>query len=424
MATKKTATTTSNINPIVAAIPVAGVANTTKIAASAPNSAITIPPAMTEAFTPKPKPVVPKTSIEQVGPLGGLSSGAIAGVFAPKGYDDKGNPTGITGTTATGADALVASGGTLASGSNNPPPPPPGGPADISQETRDAFEELGMLLKGWGLESLADTYTRLMVSGKTAAQALTMLKYSKDIDPATGQPYNAAYTKRFAGNAARIAGGMNAYDERTYLTIENAYEETLQRYGLSNMISTDRAANQAKYADYMGKGIAPTEFAGRIQLVADRVINMDKDIKDTFKAYYPSLTDTDLVTYFLNPKETMPVLEAKVQAAEIGGAAKAQSLNVSEARAMELSKFGINLPTARTGYGKVAEALPTGKKLSDIYGEEGISYTQQVAEDEYLKENAQAKLKRNRLASKERAMFSGQSGTDSNSLQRGYSSAF
>jgi hypothetical protein len=435
MAIKKTAKTkprtdaVNSVGPLggLAAGVIAGVNTAPRTPAPAPNSAITMPPAMTEAFTPKPKPVVPKTSIEQVGPLGGLSSGAIAGVFAPKGYDDKGNPTGITGTTATGADALVASGGTLASGSNNPPPPPPpppGGPADISQETRDAFEELGMLLKGWGLESLADTYTRLMVSGKTPTEALTMLKYSKEIDPATGQPYNAAYTKRFAGNAARIAGGMNAYDERTYLTIENAYEETLQRYGLSNMISTDRAANQAKYADYMGKGIAPTEFASRIQLVADRVINMDKDIKDTFKAYYPSLTDTDLVTYFLNPKETMPVLQAKVQAAEIGGAAKAQGIGVDQARAMELSKFGIDLGTARTGYGKVAEALPVGQKLSDIYAEEKIGYTQQVAEDEYLKQDAQAKLKRNRLASKERAMFSGQSGTDSNSLQRGYSSAF
>jgi hypothetical protein len=413
MAIKKTAKTkprtdaVNSVGPLggLAAGVIAGVNTAPRTPAPAPNSAITMPPAMTEAFTPKPNPVVPKSSIEQVGPLGGLGAGVVGGVQAPIGYTETGAP--ITQPVAP------------------VPPVPPVPPVnDISTETKDAFEELGMLLKGWGLESLADTYTRLMVSGKTPTEALTMLKYSKEIDPATGQPYNAAYTKRFAGNAARIAGGMNAYDERTYLTIENAYEETLQRYGLSNMISTDRAANQAKYADYMGKGIAPTEFASRIQLVADRVINMDKDIKDTFKAYYPSLTDTDLVTYFLNPKETMPVLQAKVQAAEIGGAAKAQGIGVDQARAMELSKFGIDLGTARTGYGKVAEALPVGQKLSDIYAEEKIGYTQQVAEDEYLKQDAQAKLKRNRLASKERAMFSGQSGTDSNSLQRGYSSAF
>lgn len=341
-----------------------------------------------------PKPVAPRTA----------SSGGQLGLEDLRGKSGAAGTVGAAGATGGGGSSTETK--------------------DINPEIRDAFEDLGMTLKSWGLEGLADTYTRLMVSGKTAAQALTMLKYSKEIDPATGQPYNAAYTKRFAGNAGRIANGMNAYDERTYIEIENAYEETLSRYGLRNMISTDRAANQVKWADYMTKGIAPTEFASRIQLVADRVINMDQNIKDTFKAYYPSITDTDLVTYFLNPKETMPVLEAKVQAAEIGGAAKAQGLGVGEARAMELSKFGVDLKTARSGYGQVAEALPVGKKLSDIYGEEGISYTQQVAEDEYLKQDAQAKLKRNRLASKERAMFMGQSGADSNSLQRGYSSAF
>jgi hypothetical protein len=391
MAIKKTVTTTSNVNPVAAAIPVAGVVNTPRTPTPAPNSAATMPPAMNAKGAPKPQ-IKAANDYLNLGPLGGLGAGVVAGV---------------TGAATSSAGSQ----------SGNPP-------QDISPETRDAFEDLGMILKGWGLEGLADTYTRLMVSGKTAAQALTMLKYSKEIDPATGLPYNAAYTKRFAGNAGRVAAGMNAYDERTYLEVENAYEETLSRYGLRNMISTDRAANQAKYADYMTKGIAPTEFASRIQLVADRVINMDKDIKDTFKAYYPSLTDTDLVTYFLNPKETMPVLQAKVQAAEIGGAAKAQGLGVSETRAMELSKFGVDLKDARTGYAEVAEALPVGKKLSSIYGEEGIAYTQQVAEDEYLKQDAQAKLKRNRLASKERAMFMGESGADSNSLQRGYSSAF
>lgn len=327
-----------------------------------------------------------------LGPLGGLGAGVVAGVT---GASAGGNPSGGTDTTYK-----------------------------PTREDMDAFEELGLILKGWGLEALADTYGRLMAMGKTAGQALTILKYDKTIDPVTGQPYNAAYAKRFAGNAARVAAGMNAYDEATYLEVENAYEETLSRYGLRNMISPDRAVNQAKYADYMAKGIAPTEFAGRIQAVADNVINADADVKAQFKAFYPSLTDTDLVSYFLNPKETLPVLQAKVRAAEIGGAAATQKLDITEARAMELGKFGVDRKDAITGFSQVAEALPTGKKLSDIYAEEKIGYTQQVAEDEYLKQDAQAKLKRNRLASKERAMFMGESGANSNSLQRGYSSAF
>ena len=281
---------------------------------------------------------------------------------------------------------------------------------DISPETRDAFEDLGMTLKGWGLEELAATYTQLMVEGKSAAQALTILKYSKEINPSTGLPYNAEYTKRFAGNAARIAGGMNAYDERTYLAVENTYEETLRLNGLGNMISTDRAVNQAKYADYMAKGIAPTEFGQRIELVSERVMNMDPNTKAQFKAYYPSLTDIDLVSYFLNPKETLPILKNKVTAAEIGAVAGAAKYGIGEARAMDLAQFGVTRADALTGYQNIAEAVPTGTKLSNVYAEENIQYGQTAAEDDFLKQNAQAKLKRNRLASKERASFEGSAG--------------
>jgi hypothetical protein len=406
MAIKKTAKTkprTDAVNSVgpqggLAAGVIAGVNTARRTPAPAPNSAITMPPAMTEAFTPKPNPVVPKTSIEQVGPQGGLQAGVVAGVKAPSGYTGTGQP--ITQPVVT------------------PPVVPADDPYKPTREDIDAFEELGLILKSYGLEGLADTYGRLMAMGKTAGQALTILKYDKTIDPVTGQPYNAAYAKRFAGNAARVAAGMNAYDEGTYLEVENAYEETLRRYGLSNMISPDRSVNQAKFADYMGKGIAPTEFAGRIQSVADDVINADPDVKAQFKTFYPSITDADLVSYFLDPKQTLPVLQTKVRAAEIGGAATSQDLGITEARAMELGKFGVSRKEAVAGFSQVAEALPTGKKLSDIYAEEKIGYTQQVAEDEYLKQDAQAKLKRNRLASKERAMFAGESGVGSGSLTR------
>ena len=65
---------------------------------------------------------------------------------------------------------------------------------------------------------------------------------------------------------------------------------------------------------------------------------------------------------------------------------------------------------AQRDYSTIAEVLPTGQKLGNIYGEEKIAYTQATAEDEYIKQDAAAKLKRNRLASKERASFEGSAG--------------
>jgi hypothetical protein len=292
------------------------------------------------------------------------------------------------------------------------------GKVEISAEFRDAFEGLKNLFTQYGLGSLSGTITQLMEKGLTPAEATTALKYDKGINPSTGKPWNDAYTKRFAGNAARVAKGLNAYDEATYRNIEDSYEETLKRYGLGNMISMNREANQATWASYMANDLAAPEFADRIKEVSTGVLNMDAATKSQWKTYYPSLTDNDIVAYFLDPKQTLPILEEKVKAAQIGAVAGTAGYGITKERAQEFAQFGVTREGALTGYQEVAGAVPTGKKLGGIYGEEKIEYGQTQAEDEFIKNDAQAKLKRNRLASKERAMFSGSSGVDSGSLSK------
>jgi hypothetical protein len=288
----------------------------------------------------------------------------------------------------------------------------------ISAETRDAFEGLKILFTQYGLGELSSTIEQMMQKGLTPSEATTALKYDKSINPATGQPWNAAYTKRFAGNAARVAKGLNAYDEATYLDVENSYEETLRRYGLGNMISTNREANQAKWASYMANDLAAPEFATRIKEVSDGVLNMDAATKSQWKTYYPSLTDSDIVAYFLDPKQTMPMLEEKVKAAQVGAVAGAAGYGITRERAEEFAKFGVSREGALTGYQNVATVLPSTSKQADIYNEESIQYNQTDAENEFLKKNPQAELKRNRLASKERASFQARSGVSGDTLNK------
>jgi hypothetical protein len=293
-----------------------------------------------------------------------------------------------------------------------------GNPLGTIKQNPDAFDEMSSILRQWGLESLAETYAQLMVEGLTDKQAINKLKYDKTINPANGKPYNEAYTIRFAGNAARAAKGLNVYDEATYLDVENQYNDTLTKYGLSNMIKPKASEKQAQFAGYMANDIAPPEFAERIKNVSERVLNMDPAIKAQFQAYYPSLNNTDLISYFLDPKETLPVLKDKITAAEIGAVAGQAQYSINQARAMDLAQFGVTREQALAGYQDIAEAVPTGTKLSGIYGEEGIQYGQTAAENEFLKQDAQAKLKRNRLASKERASFEGSAGTMSSSFKK------
>lgn len=296
--------------------------------------------------------------------------------------------------------AVVSTGGT-------PIPLVTTGKSDFDQ---DAFGKLMGQLNQWNLGTLSGVITQLLSQGLSYDSVLTKIKYDSSINPTTNKPYNADYNIRFSGNVQRMTKGLNVIDEREYLANEDSYAQTLKQYGLSNLLSTDRTKNQSKFAQYIANDTAPDEFKDRIDLAVTRITNMDPAIMANFKQFYPQVNKTDLISYFLEPEETLDVLKTKVTASEIGAAANQQGLSVGGARAEEFAKMGQTYAGAQRDYSTIAEVLPTGQKLGSIYGEEGITYTQATAEDEYIKQDANAKLKRNRLASKERASFEGSAG--------------
>jgi hypothetical protein len=277
--------------------------------------------------------------------------------------------------------------------------------ANISIETRDAFAILESTFRAYGLEELVNQIKDYMERGLGSEQASLELKNSQ------------VYKDRFRGNELRRAAGLNVISEAEYLNLENSYNETLRSYGLQGYFGLDKKAARLKMADIIGNDIAATEFKDRIDTVVTRVNNADPLIKSTLKSFY-NINDTDLIGYFLNPKENMPKLQEKVTAAEIGSAAIGQGLISNVTSAEALAKLGITRGKAVEGYGIIAETLPTSEKLSKIYGEEGITYTQTTAEEEVFKGLASAERKRKQLASREFAAFGGGSGVGKTSLGR------
>lgn len=279
---------------------------------------------------------------------------------------------------------------------------------NVSDATRDAFAMLTDLFRSYGLEGLAGEIADYMKQGLTSNEALIKLKTNP----------NGAYAKRFAGNFTRIKNGLNAISEAEYINLENSYANTLKAYGLGNMVSTNRDDNYKKFAEYIAGDISAVEFKDRVDTVVTRVQNADPSIKSTLKQFYPELNDADLVGYFLNPKDNLPKLQEKVTASEIGAAAKYYNMGTDVTAATDLAKYGVDQKTAREGYSTIAGVLPTATKLGDIYGETGVKYAQKEAEAEVFKGNQDAATKRKRLASMERAAFSGSSGTGASSLGR------
>jgi LysM repeat protein len=279
---------------------------------------------------------------------------------------------------------------------------------DTSKDTRDAFALLTSTFALYGLDELAPVIAGYMKQGLTSNEAIIELRQNK------------TYQTRFAGNTARTTAGLNALSEGEYLALEDSYSETLRAYGQQTLLGTDKKTRQAKMATIIGADISPVEFKDRVSTVVTRVENADPLVKSTLRDFY-KITDTDLVSYFLNPTENLPKLQEKVTAAEIGSAALAQGgLTTDMTSAESLAKFGVDLATARKGYSTISEVLPTATKLSQIYNEENIQYNQKVAEEEVFKGLASAQRKRTQLAEKEIASFQGSSGVGAAGLSTTY----
>jgi hypothetical protein len=252
----------------------------------------------------------------------------------------------------------------------------------------------------YGLGSLAESVEALILNGTPKSEATLKLR-------ATEQ-----YQVRFAGNTQRLASGKNLYDESTYLALENDFQTSFEAYGQKALLGNTRESAQAMFAEYIGSDKSPTEIKDRIRLAVDEVSNR-KDIRSEFQKFFPEITDSDLVSYFLKPKETLSALNAKVRVAQIGSAASAQGLNASLTTATDLEQLGLTEQQARTGYQRVATDLPTIEKLGDI---DKTDIGQTTAENAYLKGLASEQRKIDKAAERERNRYAQSSGMNKVSL--------
>jgi len=270
----------------------------------------------------------------------------------------------------------------------------------ITEKRVSAFQTLKEEFEKYGLGSLVESVRALVLNGTPKSEAVLKLR-------ATPQ-----YQLRFAGNKIRLAEGKNLYDESTYLALENDFQSSFEAYGQKALLGSTRESAQAMFSEYIGSDKSPTEIKDRIRLAVDEVSNR-KDIRAEFQKYFPEITDSDLVSYFLKPKETLSTLNSKVRVAQIGSAASAQGLNANLTTATDLEQLGLTEQQARTGYQRVATDLPGIEKLGAI---DNMNIGQTTAENAYLKGLASEQRKIDQAAQRERNRFAQSSGMNKVSL--------
>lgn len=305
---------------------------------------------------------------------------------------------GAASSAATSADANAAYQATIAKQAAD---------AAARASRQSAYDLLAQQFRQYGLESLVTPLRGLIEENISPAEFAIRLENTD------------AYKRRFAANQERIKSGLRALSPAEYIGLEDQYQSIMRQYGLpASYYTKGDLGIQEGFNKLLAGDVSAAELEDRIATAQSRVINANPEVKTALKQFYPDITDADILSYTLDPTKALTDIKRKVTAAEIGGAALSQGLKTAATTAEQLAQYGVNKQQAQQGYQAIAEFLPTGEKLSQIYGES--PYTQQQAEQEIfnLASSAEAAKKRRRLAQLEQAAFSGSSGMSGGALSR------
>ena len=264
---------------------------------------------------------------------------------------------------------------------------------------RDAFMAINALFKTYNLESLAGKIFDYVKNGYSADTISILLQDTKE------------YKDRFSGNEARKAAGMPVLSPGEYLSIESSYRQIMSSAGLPpGFYDTPR-----DFSDFIAKDMSAQELQSRVDMATQATILAPPMYREALKRV--GLGEGDMIAVFLDEQRAMPFLTKAVATAAIGAEALKQGLEFDVQYAGDLATSGLSAEQARQGYSQIGQELETMKNLGSIYGEQ---YGQREAEEAILGGKAGAIKKRGKLASQERAQFSGAAGAARGGLaQRG-----
>jgi hypothetical protein len=267
---------------------------------------------------------------------------------------------------------------------------------------QDAYQKLYDEFNALGLGALVSDAKDLLMKATSVSAMPDALRNTQ------------AYKQRFSANDARIAKGLTALSPAQYLAKEDAYQNLMRNYGLpASYYTPGQYGKQEGFDKLLANDVSAVELEDRIATAQQRVLNSNPEVLQALKQFYPDINNADILAYTLDPQNGLDNIHRKVTAAEIGGAALAQGLQANGGTAESLAGYGITKAQAQQGYQNVAQMVPRGSQLADIYGQ--TPYTQGTAEAEVFNTAgaADAANKRKKLTALEQASFSGSSGVGS-----------
>jgi len=225
------------------------------------------------------------------------------------------------------------------------------------------------------------------------------------------------YKARFPGMDALSKKGM-AISEAEYISNERAYLQVLSAAGFEKIYGT-----RADYARFMTSEVSPQELSSRVQIAKDYV-NMvaPSSVKEQLRTLY-GMTNDEMAAYMLDTsegkKQSLAALESeytrRVGQANVGGAAQDVGFGLSVPLRDQIASMGYDYNRSAAGLSQVRVQENPYRRLGQLYGVQ-TSTDELVQETFGLGGGAETATKKRKLASRERAAFSGTSALGQSSL--------
>lgn len=278
-------------------------------------------------------------------------------------------------------------------------------PIDFTNDQQSAFDIMKNLLDQYNLGSLTNVLHNIVLGGVTDANEIQL------------QLQNTQEWKtRFAGNEMLKQAGLPVLSVDQYLSVEQSYSQIMKNYGLPVGFYDD----PSDFAKFIGSSVSPNELQQRAGIYADFVKRSDPAINQQLLSM--GMTQGDLIAFSMDPTRALPLIQQKYQTALIGGAAiRSGVTGLDNTQIQHLGDLGVSEGQAIQGFGQIAAEAGGAQKLASIYGD---SITTGDLVSETFEGNGQVTAKKKRLASQERAAFSGSSGVGQGSLGRSSSGSY
>lgn len=274
----------------------------------------------------------------------------------------------------------------------------------FTDEQEGAFALMRQMLETYGLGSLNHVLRKLILDGMTEPAQVTLALQETN-----------EWKTRFAGNEALKQKGLPVLSVAEYLATEQSYAQALKQYGLPQGFYDD----PQDFAKWIGNAVSPNELVQRAQMYSDIVKREDPAVKEQLKSM--GFNEGDILAFVMDPTRAQPLIQQKYQTTLLGAAARRAGVVADNGYLQHLSDIGVTEQVAAQGYGLISENISSLSTLAQIYG---VDYDQADFEQEVFEQDGQATRKRKRLASQERAAFSGSSGATRGSLSQNTAGQF